>query len=143
MIGVQKLKGYVELRFWKDEDLALFYETKDKIALIQQEYINGLGAGIDSVNIENQICENEYASIYLNGKLVDKMRYKNGELIPLKYNRVYSEHLGKMSPRNLQQEFAFDMLQDSDTHIKLITGRFGSGKSVLMIAHALTAIEKK
>ena len=142
MFGVAKLKGYVDLRFWEEADLAHFYETEDKISLIQEEWVRGLGFAAGSTPYEEQISENEYALIYLNGEIVDKMRRKNGELIPLKYNRVYSTHLGKMSPRNAQQEFGFDMLQDPDTHIKLITGRFGSGKSVLMIAHALTAIEK-
>lgn len=142
MFGVKRLKEYVDLRFWEEADLAHFYETEDKISLIQDEWIRGLGVGANTTQYEEQISENEYALIYLNGEIVDKMRCKNGELVPLKYNRVYSTHLGKMSPRNAQQEFAFDMLQDPDTHIKLITGRFGSGKSVLMIAHALTAIEK-
>ena len=128
MFDVKRLKGYANLYFYDEADLAHFYETEDKISLIQEEWIRGLGVDANNVQQEEQISENEYALICFNDEVVDKMRCKNGELVPLKYSRVYSNHLGKIAPRNAQQEFVFDMLQDSDTHIKLITGRFGSGQ---------------
>ena len=142
---IEVKKGYTELRFLTnnclkgEEELAQFYQTEDKVAFINEFFLN---TTLRQKDTDIAICDNEYLIIKLNDEIVDKMRCKNGELIPIKYSRVYSDHLGKMSPRNIQQEFAFDMLQDSDTPIKLITGRFGSGKSVLMIAHALNAIEK-
>ena len=142
---IEVKKGYTELRFIQNENfngeeqLANFYQTENKVGYVNDWY--SVQACKDP-NCNIAICDNEYLIIYLNGEVVDKMRCKNGELIPLKHGRVYSDHLGKMSPRNIQQEFAFDMLQDTDTPIKLITGRFGSGKSVLMIAHALNAVEK-
>ena len=43
MFGVIRLKGYVDLRFWEEADLAHFYETEDKISLIQEEWVRGLG----------------------------------------------------------------------------------------------------
>ena len=138
-------KGYTELKFNQggglngEEQLADFYQAEDKVGYINDWY------AVQSIKDPNKytaICDNEYLIVYLNDEIVDKMRCKDGKLIPLTYSRVYSDHLGKMSPRNVQQEFAFDMLQDTSTPIKLITGRFGSGKSVLMIAHALNAIEK-
>lgn len=139
---VNQKKGYTELLFYTDQELADFYEAPHKVQLITDEVNRRAYFETNSYEVDTVVADNEYVSIHLNGEIVDKMRCKNGELIPIKYKRVFSEYLGKMSPRNSQQEFAFDMLQDKDTHIKLLTGRFGSGKSVLMIAHALNAVEK-
>lgn len=142
---VKRKKGYAEAKFWNtnglkgDEELAAFYQTDDKITFLNEDYKK---SPLLDLNSGDAICDNEYLVVYLNDEVVDKMRCKDKKLVSLKFDRVYSEHLGKMSPRNVQQEFAFDMLQDADTPIKLISGVFGSGKSVLMIAHALSAIEK-
>lgn len=37
---------------------------------------------------------------------------------------------------------AFDMLQDEKSTIKILTGRFGSGKTMLMVVNALDLIQK-
>ena len=139
---INQKKGYTELYFYADQELADFYAAPHKAQLITDEANRRAFFETESYTVDSVVKENEYVTIHLNGEIVDKMRCKNGELVPLKYSRVFSEYLGKMSPRNSQQEFAFDMLQDKSTPIKLITGRFGSGKSVLMIAHALSAVEK-
>ena len=95
---IEVKKGYTEVQFNNEELLAQFYQAEDKVSFINEQ-----------PDFENTIiCDNEYLIIKLNDEIVDKMRCKNGELIPIKYSRVYSDHLGKMSPRNIQQEFAFD-----------------------------------
>lgn len=89
------------------------------------------------------VQENEYLVIKNEeGVVVDKQCYQNGEFRPLHYRTVKSTHAGDFKSKNLQQDLAFDMLQDSRTPIKILTGRFGSGKSLLMIAHALEAVER-
>ena len=37
--------------------------------------------------------------------------------------------MGEIKPRNLEQELAFNMLQDDKTKIKVLTGPYGSGKA--------------
>ena len=97
-------KGYTEIRFSTfcglkgEEELAQFYQAEDKIAFINEEF---LSTDLRQKDTDIAICDNEYLIIKLDNEIVDKMRCKNGELIPLKYNRVYSTHLGKMSPRNI------------------------------------------
>ena len=47
-----------------------------------------------------------------------------------------------MKPRNPQQYCAMDLLKRDEVPLKLITGTFGSGKSMMCIIAALDAIQK-
>lgn len=78
----------------------------------------------------------------MNGEIVDKVCYQRNNFRPLKFKAIDSMYLGKLNSKNLQQDFAFDMLQDKTTPIKILAGRYGSGKSLLMIAHALELLER-
>ena len=49
---------------------------------------------------------------------------------------------GEIKPRNPQQLCAMDMLLNKDIPVKLITGKFGSGKSLLCITAALQAVQR-
>ena len=51
-------------------------------------------------------------------------------------------YTGAIKPRNPQQICLFDMLKDKTSKIKLVTGRFGSGKTLAMTNAALELIEK-
>jgi len=53
-----------------------------------------------------------------------------------------NSYSGDIKPINLEQRIAFDMLKNEELPIKLITGRFGSGKDFLMINYALKLIEE-
>lgn len=44
-------------------------------------------------------------------------------------------------PRNEEQVCAFDMIKDSTKPIKLITGRWGSGKTMILVTAALEALQ--
>ena len=107
-----------------EEELAVFYETS-------------------SLPLVREPVENEYFMIYCNDELVDKICYQHGKFRPLKFKNINSFHLGKLYPRNPEQELAFDMLQDDSTCIKILAGQYGSGKSLLIFAHALQALERE
>lgn len=114
-------KGYSEITL-SDEDLAKFYSNK--------------------LNFEG-VFDNSYLVIKNEaGDIVDKLCYQNGEFRKVYYKTISNDYMGEIKPRNLQQEFFFDMLQDKRTKIKVVTGRFGTGKSMGMIAQALTALQK-
>lgn len=94
--------------------------------------------------------ENKYGSLlneYLiirnnNGEVIDRRRW-NGEMYDvLRYKQISNDYTGKIKPRNPQQELCFDMLQDQNTPVKLITGKFGTGKDFLMLSHALQSVIK-
>lgn len=85
--------------------------------------------------------QNEYGLIHdESGNLVDKVKWNGNEYKQLTYKAIKNEFTGKLRPRNLQQELAFDMLQDSNTTVKLLTGTWGSGKTMLMAATALNYV---
>lgn len=46
-------------------------------------------------------------------------------------------------PRNDEQICAFDMIKDPDTTIKLITGTWGTGKTMILVAEALESLKQK
>ncbi len=74
--------------------------------------------------------ENEYLCVTAeNSEECDYFQYRNGELRQVRFSIIDNPYTGKYKPRNDEQIFAFDMLKDEQTTIKLITGRFGTGKA--------------
>lgn len=85
---------------------------------------------------------NEYLIIRKSdGNIVDYRRWNGEEYVALSYKQINSHFLGKIKPRNPQQILAFDMLQNKNETIKIISGGFGTGKDYLMISNAIKAIE--
>ena len=117
-------KGYVELTF-NDDQLAFFYSNK---RMYEQDC---------------QLRENQYLLIKdYTGEVIDKYCYQNGELRQVMFYKLGGFHTGAIKPRNPQQICLFDMLKDKTSKIKLVTGRFGSGKTMAMTVAALELIEK-
>ena len=91
-------------------------------------------------NPENNLydCfENQYLIVNNNNGDVDHFKWSGDSYKKLSYKTINNSFINKIKPRNSQQICAFDMLQDKHTTIKILTGRFGSGKTFLMVANAL------
>lgn len=117
-------KGYIEVQF-DDEKLASFYNNKE---LYAELYL---------------LKENQYFLIKdSTGEVIDKYCYQNGELRQVFFQKLGGTFTGAIKPRNPQQACLFDMLKDKTSKIKLVTGRFGSGKTLAMTNAALELIEK-
>ena len=115
-------KGYIELEM-NDDCLAQFYNNPN------------LWAG--------DLYENQYLLIKdTSGEIIDKYCRKDGELRKVMYCKLGGSFTGAIKPRNPQQACLFDMLKDKTSKIKLVTGRFGSGKTLAMTNAALELIEK-
>ena len=85
---------------------------------------------------------NEYLIVRKSdGEVVDYRRWNGSEYVALSYKQVNSHFLGKIKPRNPQQTLAFHMLQNKEMTIKVISGRFGSGKDYVMLGNALKLVE--
>lgn len=111
--------GYKEVML-SDEELTEFYNSFDN---------------------PFDLKENEYLLIKnSNNEIVDKYRLNNGKLAKVKYKTVGDNFSGIIKPRNIQQELAFDMLKDGKTTLKLITGGFGSGKTLALCSAAIEAV---
>lgn len=91
-----------------------------------------------------ELDENQYLILEdVTGKPIDYYRQKGEELIRLNYPLLKSEYTGEMKPRNPQQYCAMDLLKQKDIPLKLITGNFGSGKSMMCIVAALEAVQNE
>lgn len=111
------------------------------IVLINPNDINAL---YDPKSNETFGClENEYL-IARDEKeeVIDLFKCKDGRLAQVPYKAIESKFAGKIKPRNIQQKLGIDMLYDTDTTIKILTGKFGTGKDLLMSSAAIDLIEK-
>lgn len=117
-------KGYIEVQF-DDEKLASFYNNKELYAELYM------------------LKENQYFLVKdATGEVVDKYCYQNGEMRQVFFQKLGGTFTGAIKPRNPQQVCLFDMLKDKTSKVKLVTGRFGSGKTLAMTNAALELIEK-
>lgn len=116
-------KGYIDYHFSTDEEIAEFYSNMQN---------NTLGLMI-----------NQYAILYNpNGEIIDKVKWGGICNKTISYKPISNDFVGKVKPRNVQQELCFDMLQDNKSTIKVIRGCFGSGKDYLMVTHAIQFIKQ-
>ena len=113
--------GYKEITL-SEYELATFYECK--------------------TNNWN-ILLNEYLLIKDgNGDIVDKLKWTEKGFKSLSYKNTESRYVGKVKPRNLQQELYMDMLQDKESKVKIAQGSYGVGKDYLALANFLSMIDK-
>jgi len=113
--------GYKVVKM-SDLDLASFYEhPENKWGLVENEYI-----------------------IFINdkGEVVDKKKFTKNGFKALKYKVINSRHVGKIKPRNLQQELYTDMLQSGDCRLLACYGGYGTGKDFLALANFTEMVEK-
>lgn len=71
------------------------------------------------------------------GEFTDAFRFNGEKLVKVPYKTINGRFLGKIKPRNLQQQLAIDMLYNADITVKVLTGVFGSGKDMLMCSAAV------
>lgn len=120
--NIEEYKGFKDITL-SDEEMSYFYcHTKDNVY---------------------DCLLNEYLIIRKSdGEVVDYRKWNGEEYSTISYKQINSKFLGKVKPRNPQQVLTFDMLQDKNETIKVISGCFGSGKDYLMIANALKLIDE-
>jgi PhoH-like ATPase len=115
--------GYKELTLTEDQACQMYNEGRiDDYEFIENEYL---------------LAKNE------DGEVFDRMVYRDGKLQRVPYQSLDNHFLGRIKPRNEQQQLAIDTLLHPDSKVKIIKGVYGSGKDYLMLAAALQLIEKK
>lgn len=117
---IDRYLGYKKISA-ADKDLAELYENS----------FNG-----------DSLLENEYMIVEDQGKTIDYFVKKEGELKRVIFPSLGNGFTGAMKPRNPEQYCAMDLLKDDSVPIKLITGSFGSGKTMMCIIAALDAIQR-
>ncbi|MBS3808986.1 MAG: PhoH family protein [Desulfobacterales bacterium] len=103
--------------------------------LIEQLYQQPWEVPLSAVDISPPLTPNEYL-ILRNGRKSALARYHPGEnmLRRVSRNSAYS-----IVPRNAEQTFALNALLDPEIHLVSITGKAGTGKTLLALAAALEA----
>ncbi|MEG1562273.1 MAG: PhoH family protein [Bacteroides sp.] len=116
-------KGYLDLCIPED-NLAEFYQnlSSNYFGLLQNQYI---------------IIRNT------DGDVIERRKWDGCSNSALQYKAISNEYMGTVKSRNVQQDLAFDMLQNLEIPIKVLTGMRGSGKDYIMLSHALDMIIKK
>lgn len=90
-----------------------------------------------------QAAINEYCLIYQNNEMVDILRWTGEKYVQLKYGNFRNTFLGtQVKPLNLQQKMAFDLLQNPNITVKILTGVPGGGKDYIQFLHALDMVYK-
>jgi predicted ribonuclease YlaK len=120
--NIEEYTGYKDITF-SDEEMSDFYLHLNE-------------------NTYNSLL-NEYLIIRKSdGEIVDYRKWNGTEYVVASYKQINSHFMGKIKPRNPQQVLAFNMLQDKEETIKVISGKFGTGKDLIMIANALKLIDE-
>lgn len=114
-------KGYIEVSLTQEEWSKLYTNSSENIhGCLTNQYL-----------IIRDKDEN----------IVDKFKWNGSEYKKLSFKQINNSFVNKIKPRNIQQECVFDMLQDKNTTIKVVSGRFGSGKTFLMVVNALQLLQ--
>ena len=75
------------------------------------------------------------------GEIAKIMKCNGESFVKVPYKVIDSRFLDKVKPRNPGQQMAIDLLYDTGTTVKVITGKFGTGKDFLMCSAAIDLIE--
>ena len=101
-----------------------------------QLYSQGKIDGYEFLENEYLIAKDEA------GRIVDKLVCHDGKLTEVRFQTFKNTYTGTLKPRNEHQEIAFDMLKDGVITVKLITGTWGTGKTLALVVAALDAVQK-
>lgn len=107
-----------------DEEIAAFYENSEAFG------------SFDCLINEYLLIQNRF------GEDVDQYRWSGSEFVKVPFKQINSRFVGKIKPRNLQQQLALDLLYNNDITVKVLTGKFGTGKDYLMASAAIDLIER-
>ena len=106
-----------------------------------EEQLNSLYSNPEMNVLQANI--NEYCEIFEGSELKDILRWTGEKYVSLKWSDFKNNFLNKkIQPYNLEQKMAFDLLQNQDITVKILTGAPGTGKDYLMLLHALDLIQK-
>lgn len=85
--------------------------------------------------------QNEHIIVYdVDGVAKDFYRWDGTKYVLVGYKVIKNDYTGNVRPRNPQQRLAIDMLYNQDITVKILVGKFGTGKDYLMSSVALDLV---
>lgn len=86
---------------------------------------------------------NEYLIVRnADDEIVDQFRRTENKFERVTSKTINTRYSGKVKPRNIHQQLAIDMLYNPDITVKMLAGKYGTGKDMLMSAVATDLLEK-
>jgi PhoH-like ATPase len=105
--------------------------------LIDDLYANPVGVDIDAFDLETSVNPNE-CFVMKNGKKSVLARYNP---FTKKIKKIDKQICYGIQPRNAEQTFALEVLMDPEIKLVALTGKAGTGKTLLALASALKQSE--
>lgn len=97
----------------------------------------------DAPNNDYGCLQNEYLiATDTEDNMLGVFKCKENKMNKVPFKTINSKYLGKIKPRNVQQQMVVDMLYDEETTVKIVTGKFGTGKDFLMCSAAVDLLER-
>ncbi len=103
-----------------------------------------IGALYGELNANHFRCLiNEYLVVESEaGEFVEAFRWNGEEMVRAPFKTINSRYFGRIKPKNIQQQLAADMLANQEITVKMLTGKYGTGKDYLMTGAAIEQLEK-
>jgi len=145
--GLQHVEDYRKDRVLDDIDLmAKGYERVDGEFWSRVDKVKTFRRNTDTVHL---VARSVLPDAYPNMFIVDETGFVGYiehvddefiELVDLHADRLMSQRLWGLNPRNLEQAMAFFLIQRAEVDMTVLTGPAGSGKTLIALAYGLHAI---
>lgn len=90
------------------------------------------------------LLKNQYLSIYdVDGEAMENLRWDGESYHYVTPQPIHNDYMGRIVPRNMEQEILFDLFQNREIPVKVALGIYGSGKTFLALVHALELIRRQ
>lgn len=90
------------------------------------------------------LLKNQYLSVYdVDGEAMENLRWDGESHHYVMPQPIHNDYMGRIVPRNMEQEMLFDLFQDRNIPVKVVLGIYGSGKTFLALVHALELIRRQ
>ena len=134
--------------FYYDENIEEHQLLLEQVHMNQGMYSNPFNLFVNEYLIVWDINKPTYKTDDFGDKVptggykeIGTYRFDGVQMTRLKFKDLDTEELGKVSPRNVRQRLAFDLLQNEEITAKVLSGTWGAGKDFLMVAHAIDQIK--
>lgn len=109
--------------------------------VMSDDMLAAMYEGTSSIASEDWLINEYLIAKNEDSEIVDQFRWDGNGFARVPFKTINSRYIGKVKPRNPQQQLALDMLYNHDITVKVLAGKFGTGKDYLMTSAAIDLLE--